>query len=204
MNKFLCSVLLVLVGIWLATVGFTDAVQCTSDPIIINGVFDSDITSREVGAVYDFTCNGTLEDTGTVTCDDIGDWTTNLTCEECYLPNKYFYMQYSFYCVSSEDECVQKCDEMNCKAYYTVIRQNTWSSCYVFLPYIIFRGTGMSVQQCIDKCNEMDECLTIRYRPIRGDLCYLFKVTVTELVAMGNVLRSTSTGTIIGKRSICP
>ncbi|ESO87308.1 hypothetical protein LOTGIDRAFT_154804 [Lottia gigantea] len=85
MNKLLFSVLLVLVGIWLTTVGFTDSVQCTSDPVIIHGVLDSEITSREVGEMHNFTCGGTQEDTGTVTCNYTGDWTASLSCEAALL-----------------------------------------------------------------------------------------------------------------------
>ncbi|ESO87272.1 hypothetical protein LOTGIDRAFT_154772 [Lottia gigantea] len=200
MNKCLCSVLLVLVGIWLTTVGFTDAVQCTSDPVIINGALDSDITSREVGAVYDFTCGGTLEDMGTVTCNGTGDWTTSWTCEECYLLNSYFIELYSYIPgITNSAGCDVKCEELNCA--YRRFTRSPSRGCYVSPSYVIFQIAGYTLQRCIDKCDEMEECLSLRETE---GYCYLFSETVPSLVDLGNEIKPHDWGTIIGKRSTCP
>ncbi|ESO99570.1 hypothetical protein LOTGIDRAFT_173712 [Lottia gigantea] len=147
---------------------------CKDDPVIQNGTLDTNITSRELGAEYTFTCNAGFKGMGNVKCNSLGIFEVNGNCEDCFLVSKILLVTEEKAATLSgvtEDECTdQQYIDRNFTDCGTAFVLN---DCTVFLLPLIDIYLADTLAECKQLCIAAASCLLFSYAP-ESVLCLLF------------------------------
>ncbi|ESO91171.1 hypothetical protein LOTGIDRAFT_153602 [Lottia gigantea] len=164
------------------------------DPEIENGALDTDISSRDIGIEYSYTCNpgfGKYGNDGLVICTEAREWEANITCEDCfkytwkkYVKKKPYRTRYG----RNQISCRRACNNDD--------RCTTWFASFVSCelhgkPTIAI--SRESLRNCKKKCAKLADCELMSWNFI----CTLFNVTMDNLPRKHKVL--SRNGAFIGE-----
>ncbi|ESO93158.1 hypothetical protein LOTGIDRAFT_175613 [Lottia gigantea] len=169
-------------GMWLEQ----QACQAVECPQGVNITNSDDVTeSRIFGEDFSFNCSvGSTKngETGTLRCGVNGTWTEQQACPGCYkflnktcLAPSFFY--YDDYTSTEDDQCDEDCNSITgCTA--SLYESN---NCNFYTAPIIFVSYDLDLNQCIEKCKERSDCVTLNLKTGISNECFLFNVTLAEL-----------------------
>ncbi|ESO99842.1 hypothetical protein LOTGIDRAFT_238694 [Lottia gigantea] len=114
-------------------------------------------------------------------CKENGKWYLEPSCQDCYKYSNVTYLvpdPIDTIPASDQEECDELCKN-NTQCTYSGRSRDT--RCFLFSTPVIFVSSSTDLDQCIKKCTETNECVTMSSKGTREKLCFLFNVSLNKI-----------------------